>query len=217
VPPQPALLPTSVALRSHFNFFHSLSTLCFLLWATAAFSQSEALTLPRNLAQLVDESAVVLQGRVTSVSLAPHPQLNNLLTVVVTLQVEDAVKGNNIPTYTFRQAVIDKRDQQQLLGYRIGQHLLLALIRPSAYGLSSPAGLQQGRFSISSDASGKLQATNGFGNTGLLRGIDSQLRASGTQVNPQVRAMLAESKPGPLPLNELKTLMRAVAARNVSQ
>jgi hypothetical protein len=42
------------------------------------------------------------KGRVTSVTLAPHPHLNNLLTVVVTLQAEDTVKGTNTPSYTFR-------------------------------------------------------------------------------------------------------------------
>src|SRR6202012_2693660 len=106
---------------------------------------------------------------------------------------------------------IDKRDQQQLLGYRVGQHLLLALIRPSVYGLSRPARMQQGRFAISSTSGGKLQATNGFGNTGLLQGIDAQLRSNATPVTPQVRSMLAEPKLGPLPLDELKTLMRTLA------
>jgi hypothetical protein len=196
------------------NVLRLLALLCLFVWATAAFAQSEALILPRNLTQLVDESEVIVQGRVTSVSLAPHAQLSNLSTVVVTLQVEEMIKGTNTPTYIFRQAVIDKRDQQQLMGYRVGQHLLLALIRPSVYGLSSPAGMQQGRFSVSSVAGGKLQATNGFGNAGLLRGIDSQLQASGTQLSSQVRAMLAEPKAGPLPLDELKSLMRAIATRD---
>jgi hypothetical protein len=215
MPHQLALHPTSVSSRFHWLILFFFSTLILFFSPTPTRAQSEALTLPRNLTQLVDESAVILQGRVTAVSLLPHTQLANLMTVVVTIQVEDTMKGASVPTYTFRQAVIDRRDQQQLLGYRVGQHLLLTLIRRSVYGLSSPAGMQQGRFSISLASGGKLQATNGFGNTGLLQGIDAQLRSSATPVTPQVRAMLAEPKPGPLPLDELKTLMRTLATRNL--
>jgi hypothetical protein len=217
VPHQLALPPTFVSSRSCWLIPFFFAALSLFFSPATTLAQSEALTLPRNLTQLVDESAVILQGRVTAVSLVPHAQLTNLLTVVVTVQVEDTMKGASVPTYTFRQAVIDRRDQQQLLGYRVGQHLLLALIRPSVYGLSSPAGMQQGRFAISPASGGKLQATNGFGNTGLLQGIDAYLRSSATPVSPQVRAMLAEPKPGPLPLDELKTLMRTLATRNPSR
>jgi hypothetical protein len=205
--------------------FFSRSSIAFILCvgiggfltAPAACAQSGALTLPRNLLQLVDESELVLQGRVTSVTLEPHQQLNHLLTVVVTLQVEENLKGTTPATFTFRQAAIDQRDQQQKMGYRVGQHLLLTLIRPSVYGLSSPAGMQQGRFSIFAGPDGKLRASNGFGNAGLFRGLDSQLPTGATRVSPEVRTMLAETEPGPVPLKELKTLIRTITTRNSPQ
>ena len=216
---QPALelvsAPPIVSRRS--NAVVIVCLLSLLSFATVTFAQSEALTLPRNLTQLVDESQLIVQGRVASVTLAPHGQLANLLTVVVTLQVEETVKGPSASTYTFRQAVIDRRDQQQLMGYRVGQHLLLALIRPSTYDLSSPAGMLQGRFLITTQPGGKSVATNGLGNAGLLRGVGSQLQANGAQPTPQVRAMLAELKTGPLPLEDLKSLMRTISARNISK
>jgi hypothetical protein len=159
----------------------------------------------------------VLQGQVRNVTLEPHQQLNHLLMVVVTLQVEENLKGRTPATFTFRQAVIDQRDQQQKLGYRVGQHLLLTLIRPSVYGLSSPAGMQQGRFSIVSGPDGKLQVSNGFGNAGLFRGLDSQLPAAGARVSPEIRSMLAQTEPGPVPLTELKSLIRTIATRNSPQ
>jgi hypothetical protein len=213
-------LSGSVAFRPALHFRLAsifLSAFWLAVLAFPAFPQSDALTLPRNLVQLVDESEVVVLGRVTSVTLEPHAQLNNLLTVVVTLQVEDSLKGTTPAIYTFRQAAIEKRDQQQRMGYRVGQHLLLTLIRPSAYGLSSPAGMQQGRFSIAAGPGGKLQATNGFGNAGLLRGLDSQFRAHGTRVAPQVQALLEQPKTGPLPLDDLKSLIRSIAGRNSQQ
>jgi len=82
--------------------------------------------------------------------------------------VEDSLRGTPSTVYTFRQAVIDRRDQQQFLGYRAGQHLLLLLVRPSVYGLSSPAGMQQGRFALRTLPNKSLEAVNGFGNNPRL-------------------------------------------------
>jgi hypothetical protein len=207
--------------RSLFIRFCIVFLLCVgvgcLLTTPAACAQSSALTLPRNLLQLVDESELVLQGRVTSVTLEHHQQLNHLLTVVVTLQVEENLKGKAPATFTFRQAVIDQRDQQQKLGYRVGQHLLLTLIRPSVYGLSSPAGMQQGRFWIVPGPDGELRVSNGFGNAGLFRGLDSQLPAAGARVSPEIQSMLAQTEPGPVSLKQLKSLIRTISTRNLPQ
>ena len=193
----------------------ALAAACALLLPAPLLGQGNALTVPRNLAHLVDESELVLEGRVTSVALEPHPQLRHLLTVAVTLQVKEVLKGTaGGSTYTFRQAVIDRREQGDRLGYRVGQQLLLTLIRPNAYGLSSPAGMQQGRFSIALVPRGAAQATNGLGNLGLFHGLDSDLRARGARLDPEVRAMIAEPRAGPLPLDHLKSLIRAISARS---
>jgi hypothetical protein len=183
-----------------------------LILASSASAQSNAITLPRNLGELVSESHVVTQGWVTGVTLEPHDQLKNLMTVVITLEVEETLKGENLKTLTFRQAVIDKRDQQQYMGYRTGQHLLLMLISPSRFGLTSPAGLEQGRFHIEPLGAGKLGATNGFGNAGLFRGLNSQFQAKGLQVTSEVHEMITKPATGPVSLEHLKSLIRTIAA-----
>ena len=147
----------------------------------------------------------------------PHPQLKNLMTVVVTLQVEETLKGIGASTFTFRQAVIDKQDQQQNMGYRTGQHLLLVLIKPSQYGLTSPAGMEQGRFRIESQGVGKLSATNGLGNAGLFRGLDSQLQAKGLRITPESQDLIAKPSAGPISLEQLKTLIRTIAAADTTK
>jgi hypothetical protein len=185
---------------------------CSLILASSAFAQRNAITLPRNLGELVRESQVVVQGWVTGVTLEPHGQLKNLMTVVVTLQVEETLKGENLKTLVFRQAVIDKRDQQQYMGYRTGQHVLLVLISPSKFGLTSPAGLEQGRFHIEPLAAGKLGAANGFGNAGLFRGLNSQLQAKGIRVTSDVHEMITKPATGPVSLEHLKSLIRTIAA-----
>jgi hypothetical protein len=206
-------LPAGIFLcvcRFLFNVDLLLPLICSLVLVCPLYSQSNAVTLPRNLAQLVDESDSIVQGHVTSVSLEPHPQLRKLLMVVVTVQVEETLKGQNASTYTFDQAVIDKRDQQQKMGYRVGQHLLLAMIRPSAYGLSSPAGMQQGRFEISSGPDGKARAMNGFANAGLFHGMDSQLKAARSQLSLNTQEMFDQQKSGPVALEDLKTVIRTL-------
>ena len=184
--------------------------LSLLILAFSLSAQTTALTLPRNLVQLVDESELIIEGRVTNVSLERHQQLRNLMMVAVTLQIEDSLKGTPTSVYTFRQALIDRRDQQQLLGYRAGQHVLLLLVRPSDYGLSSPAGMHQGRFSLRNLPDKSLEAVNGFSNGGLFRGIEAQLAARGVRVQPEVRAMIGQIRPGPVPLRELKDLIRSI-------
>ena len=185
--------------------------LCLLVLSFPLRGQSSALTLPRNLVQLVDESDLIVQGRVTNVALERSEQLSNLMTVAVTVEVEESLKGTATSVHTFRQVAIDRRDQQQLLGYRPGQHVLLLLIRPSVYGLSSPAGMQQGRFLLRTLPDKSLEAVNGFSNGGLFRGIETQLEARGVLVQPEVRAMIGQTMPSPAPLKELKNLIRAIA------
>jgi len=185
--------------------------------ATPAFPQSSAITIPRNLGELVGESQTVVQGWVTSVALEPHPQMKNLMTVVVTLRVEETLKGNGASTFTFRQAAIDFRDQRQALGYRTGQHLLLVLIKPSANGLTSPAGMEQGRFHIESQGAAKLSATNGLANAGLFRGLESQLKAKGLRISPESEEMIANSKAGSVSLEPLKSLIRSMVAADATR
>ena len=204
------------ALRVHALWILTICA-CPLVLGLPASAQSNALTLPRNLGELVLESHAVVQGRVTSVTLEPHPQLKNLLTVAVTLQVEETLKGDALKSFTFRQAIIDARDRRQSMGYRTGQHLLLILMKPSSYGLTSPAGMEQGRFRIDAGHDGKLLATNGFNNAGLFRGLDSQLYARSMKLTPGVQAMVAKPQSGPVSLEDLKIWIRMIAPVNLTQ
>jgi len=203
---------TSSCRNCLYSTFILLLCACALMAPIPASAQSDALTLPRNLGELVGESQIVLQGTVTGVLLEPHTQLKNLMTVVVTVQVEEALKGQPGSVYTFRQAVIDPKDQRQKMGYQTGQHVLLLLMKPSPYGLTSPAGLHQGRFRIDARADGTLQATNGAGNMGLFRGLTQHVETKGLQLSPDARALAAKTEGGPVPLEQLKSLIRTLAS-----
>ena len=190
----------------------------FLIFVAAlpSLAQRGALTASRNLAELVDESGVILRGHVISTRVEPHPQYPALWTVVVTLQVDETLKGQTGDTYTFRQFVWDSRDRDDAAGYAKGGQLLLLLISPNANGLSSPAGLEQGRFRLTTDAAGKLFAANGRSNLGLLNGVAAQANAKGIRLSGRAAALASTPAPtaAPLALDDLRDLIRQLAGTN---
>jgi len=189
----------------------SILLLIALLFASPARAQRGAITRPQNIAELTEEAAVVIRGTVVRAQVEPHPQYRRLTTVVVTLQVKETLKGSTGETYTFRQYVWDVRDRRSGLDYRKGQQVLLLLTAPSALGLSSPVGLEQGRFRIERDAQGREYAANGHGNAGLLRGLDRAAEQKGIPLSgPQAR-LVTQHRSGAISLDELRGLIRQFA------
>jgi hypothetical protein len=172
------------------------------------YAQDGAIVRPQNLAQMTDEAATVVQGRVLSVRMEPHPQLTNLQTVVVTLQVDQVFKGQSAQTYTFRQYSWDYRGAARRTGYAPGQNLLLLMTKPSQYGLSSPVGLEQGRFQITADSQGQLVAANGHGNAGLFANMTADVQKRGIALSRSMSSLVAQQQSGPISLNDLTTLIR---------
>lgn len=189
------------------------AALLIVLLCAPLRAQRGALTIPQNLAELVDEAAVIVRGRVASVRVEPHPEFKNLDTIVVTLRVDEVLKGRAGETFTFRQFVWDVRDKYDASGYAKAQHLLLLMTRPSASGLSSPVGLEQGRFGIKQEKDGPLTAENGRENIGLFERIDQQMARKEVQVSRELLAKIAEHRGGPVALDDLRELVRALAGR----
>ena len=179
--------------------------------ATApAFAQRGAMTVPRNLDQLTDRASDIVRGTVVSARVEKHPVLSNLDTIVVTLRVRDTLKGQTAGTYTFRQYIWDVRDRFDAAGYRKGQDLLLLMIAPSEYGLSSPAGMDQGRFRIERDRAGREVAINGTDNLRLFDGLAAADKAIAA-LTPKQASLAARHRNGPVELAELEAMIRAFA------
>jgi hypothetical protein len=175
-------------------------------------AQRGAYVQPRNLAELVSQSAVIVRGTVMSARVEPHPELTHLSTVVVILRVAETLKGAASGTFTFRQFIWDIRDRYDAAGYRKGQHLLLLLNPTTSYGLRSPAGLEQGRFRISRDAEGQEVVVNGHGNVGLWERMDTELKSKRLTLSPRSTALLRQHPTGPIALNDLRDFTRDLAA-----
>lgn len=183
---------------------------CAFLFSCVCLSQEEALRIHRDIADLTDEAAVIVHGTVVTSQIEPHPQFQNLNTVLVTMSVADTLKGTTQSTVTFRQYVWDIRSLTSNGGYHKGEELLLFLRAPSQYGLTSPAGLQQGRFEIARDAKGQLTAMNAEHNVGLFTNLASKARQKRTTL-PQSSQKLAAQISGPVQLADLKQVVRAFA------
>src|SRR3954470_8265241 len=139
---------STVSMEPAMNRLLKFCPLLLLLVATSANAQRGALTVHRSLDALTERSETIVRGHIVSAKTEPHPQFQNLQTVVVEMSVESVLKGTAGKTFTFRQYIWDVRDKYNAAGYGKGQELLLLLNPVSEYGLTSPTGLEQGRFRI---------------------------------------------------------------------
>jgi hypothetical protein len=193
-------------MRRNLQRFLLLVATCVV--TAPAFAQRGAMTVPRNLDQLTDRAADILRGTVVSARVEKHPELTNLDTIVVTLRVQETLKGQSSGTFTFRQYIWDIRDRRDAAGYRKGQQYLLLMNAPSRHGLTSPAGMELGRFRLSRDATGREVAVNGRGNVLLMSGLSSELAKSGVVLSPSSMGLVSKHQKGAIAADELAGLIR---------
>jgi hypothetical protein len=185
-----------------------------LLWMTTvpngAEAQRGAIVRSRNLAELTAQAQTIVVVRVAFARVEPHPEFKNLQTVVVNVTVSDTLKGTPVQTLTFRQFIWDPRDIDDKAAYVRGEELLLFLNAENQYGLTSPAGLNQGRFVIKRDASGKAYAVNGHGNQDLFAGMAESGIAG--RMSARSRVLVSTQAEGPIPLGDLRAAILELAA-----
>jgi hypothetical protein len=197
---------------ARFCFESVTSVLLFVLVAALpSAAQSSARTVPHNLAQLTSKADVIVRGQVLSVHVEPHPKLRNLQTVLVTLRVSKCLKGYLGKTFTFRQYLWDERARYSSArtGYRRGRELLLFMNAPSRVGLSSPVGLEQGRFRILRGSSGAKVAINGAGNAGLFGNV----RLTSKALSASAAHTINEHRSGAVPLEDLEEIIARLVSR----
>jgi hypothetical protein len=187
------------------------TALIALLLPSFLLAQRGALTKLRSIDELSQEATLIVHGSVTSAKVEPHPQFQNLMTVLVTMQVQDTLKGTPQKTIQFRQYIWDLRDQLDATRYAKNQELLLMLGPVSQYGLRSPVGLEQGRFQITHDSKGQEYAVNGGGNVHLFDAAEQHARARSMKLSPRVTTLVQKRPSGPIPLADLKDAIRSFA------
>jgi hypothetical protein len=126
---------------------------CAVLFFMVIPSLTEAQKpVPLALRQLVRSSGYIFAGTVVAVKPAPARRPNEVATMRITFQVDRGVRGvRSGQRLTIREwAGIWQAGER----YRVGEHLLLFLYRPSRLGLTSSVGGPMGRVPL--DAKGQI-------------------------------------------------------------
>jgi sulfate adenylyltransferase subunit 1 (EFTu-like GTPase family) len=195
----------------HFMKLRSYCVLGFLLAAALSLqAQRGALTVHRTLDALTEQAATIVRGHVISAHVEPHPQYQNLQTLVVEMQVDSVLKGNAGKTFTYRQYIWDIRDKMDSAGYKKGQEVLLLLNPVSDIGLTSPVGMEQGKFHITR-VNGKATAVNGMQNAGLFAGVQQAAAKKGVTLSSRAKSMVQKQTAGPVALEDLEDTIRSLA------
>jgi len=196
-----------------FALVAALAWLFLSLSALSAHAQRGAVTVPRALDQLTAEAETIVHGSIVSAKIEPHPKLRNLDTIVVSLKVQDTYKGTAGKSFVFRQYVWEN-PAFEASQYRKGQELLLFLGPVSDYGLSSPVGLEQGRFQILRTAKSAPKALNGRGNAGLFNAVLARAKAHNLTLSSRTAEMAQRNQPGSLRLSDLEDAIRTFAGKH---
>jgi hypothetical protein len=204
-------------LFSLFSSFRRVLAL-YLPAAAAAFALSSFLALPAqvlvrpvNLAYLVQRADIIVQGRVIAVVQEALPGFPNIPTIKVTLDVERMMRGPTTKTYTFREILLGLGSKAGKKDYGVGQQVFLFLPAPSEYGLSSPIGIEQGRFHITPNPAGSSMVVNDSNNLGLFRNVAQAASLAGYPLTAsQLKVTAAEG--GPVRLDGFVSLVKSLTS-----
>lgn len=187
-----------------------LALLVLMCFVSPALAQGSASTASADLDQLVQRAQNIVRGRVVSAAIEPHPQFPNLQTVVITLSVSKVLKGAAGSTLVIRQFQWDAREASSLSAYKGEGEVVLFLNPVSQYGLTSPVGLEQGRFRVLTDDKGNRYVMNGRGNLGLFTAVPAKATARGIAFSKPVQAMFANLT-GKASLDSFEEAVRVLA------
>ena len=205
---QPGYYPGKLGKNRCFGLLIPILVILTLI-SSPLLAQRGALTTRQSIDQLTDEATLIVHGHVTSAKVEPHPQLTNLMTVLVTMEVQETLKGTPRKSIQFRQYIWDLRDQLDAAQYTKNQELLLLLGPESQYGLRSPVGLDQGRFRITHDGKDQPVAVNGRANAQLFEATEKRAQARGIKLSSRVTAIARQRTAGPVPLPDLEDAIRS--------
>ena len=200
-----------LAYKSAFRWLVALLSFICLCWSwSPAFAQGAASTSRADLDQLVQSAQNIVRGQVISAIVEPHPQFPNLQTILITISVAKVLKGPAGTTLTYRQFLWDARGATGLGAYKSAGESIFFLNPVSQYGLSSPVGLEQGRFRVLHDAKGNRYVLNGRGNLGLFTQLNEKASSRGITFSKPVREMLSQ-QPGKASLEPFEEAVQTLA------
>jgi hypothetical protein len=134
------------------------------------------------------------------------------MTVVVTMSVAETYKGAKHSSLVFRQYALNADQMHASTGYSKGQEVILFLRPVSEYGLTSPAGLEQGRFNVLTDRrTGQKVAVNGRANAGLFNHFEEHAIARNLKLSPRLHSIVNAPTSSSVPLKDLEIMISGLA------
>ncbi|MEJ2246995.1 MAG: hypothetical protein P8Y80_13105 [Acidobacteriota bacterium] len=171
---------------------------------------AQLLTLPVNVSYLSRRADIIVQGRVVDVRYENLPGYANIPTVEVSLEVENMLRGPEGHTYTFREVLIGLKAREGKNTYHVGERILVFLPSPSRYGLSSPIGIEQGRFHIARSPEGEEIVVNEIDNAGLFKNMDTASYMSAMQLSQNRMKNMQTAGRGPVRLDGFVALVKSL-------
>ncbi len=182
--------------------------LCMMVSALPAGATS---VQPLYLDQIIDSAATVFEGTCIS-NRSERDARTGLIVTYTTFQVQDPLKGAPTPTHTIKQiggrlvnddGSVQGRRVEGVPGFEVGEHYIVFLYGTSSAGFSSPVGLDQGKFSINSDASGAH-----VGNGRDFKEMTANRPALRAPSATQARLSKIDGAVDQMDLNEFKQIVR---------
>jgi hypothetical protein len=175
-------------MKRYIRLLHFLTVAALFL---ASATASAAMVSKMEMTDLVQNADKVFRGTVLSKEPGTvHAGGGELPTTIYTLRVDDALKGDfgsgkaatvievtmlgsmkdAAPTGKYQNLSSVMNVNPDLI---VGREYVLFTTSPSAIGLSTTVGLNQGLFSVFNNAQGREMTANGLGNQGLFDGAVS--------------------------------------------
>lgn len=179
---------------------------CFIGFMMISLPVRAMSVLPLYLDEIVNDAAIVFQGKSIR-NYSEHDQQINSVVTYHTFEVQEVLKGEVGATHTIKQIggnLVGKIYQVSgVPSFTVGESYVLFIYGVSAAGFSSPVGLGQGKFDIFHESTG-FQVANGRDFKEMTLGIQAHV------IPPSVQIKMQQAQ-GPvkrLDLDEFKQLVR---------
>ncbi len=194
-----------------------------LLLKSVLFYTYAASVLNLNIEQLTTNASIVFNGRCIS-NQVEFDSTTNFVVTYTTFEILQSIKGTTGLTHTIKQigGNLPDRDIQTnwpgVPSFIVGKEYVIFLPPVSSLGFSTPVGLEQGKFSVLTDAVGK-QVSNGQNFDDLMDKVSIDKipvailnRMKGQGVTQTLTPSSTNAEPKKLSLEELLSVVRSIEA-----
>ncbi|HIB54983.1 MAG TPA: hypothetical protein EYN18_00625 [Nitrospirales bacterium] len=178
-----------------------------------------------TLGQMVEQAEIVFVGRCLTSTAQDDPQFGQTVTVIE-FEVVEALKGQLSETHTLKQyGGTGESTSHRIAGmptYTPGEDVILFLYGESQYGLASPVGISQGKFTFvgDDDSSSPSMIVNSINNNGLLEGLGRHALMNANRLDePKRKAIqrLVRGNRGPIPYEDFLLITKTLIGRDENQ